>query len=118
MNSFFSIWDIYRNSIDVPSYSFSSDYVWNGLREQEKVLCNGLISDWAGWQNDLILYKLAESTILRLNLNESDCCIMRRDRFDWYIDALSKYKSPTDAEDHLRSESPFVWYEVKRQGYL
>jgi AAA domain, putative AbiEii toxin, Type IV TA system len=54
MNSSFVIWDVDRNLHDINSlsFSFSSDSVWNGLREQEKVFCNGLISDWAGWQKE------------------------------------------------------------------
>ncbi|MDX2030910.1 MAG: AAA family ATPase [Blastocatellia bacterium] len=59
----FAVWDPARNywrkkgNIDVqdrpPAYVFSSREVWDGLRdEDEKLLCNGLISDWAGWQKE------------------------------------------------------------------
>lgn len=59
----FSVWDPARNywktngNVDIqdrlPAFVFSPTEVWNGLRGKEnKVLCNGLISDWAKWQND------------------------------------------------------------------
>lgn len=59
----FAVWDPARNywrkkgDVDVqdrpPAYVFSPREVWDGLRdEDEKLLCNGLISDWAGWQKE------------------------------------------------------------------
>ena len=59
----FSIWDPARNYVkamqnngvdkpDRPSaYHFTPDNIWNGLEEEKKVLCNGLIRDWVTWQN-------------------------------------------------------------------
>ncbi|NTW52413.1 MAG: ATP-binding protein [Chlorobiaceae bacterium] len=59
----FSVWDPARNywrfnqskgydQADRPSaYHFSQDKVWNGLEEEKKILCNGLVRDWVSWQN-------------------------------------------------------------------
>lgn len=33
------------------AYNFNSDTLWNGLKLDGKVLCNGLIQDWVTWQN-------------------------------------------------------------------
>jgi hypothetical protein len=60
----FSIWDPARNvwfwdavqgrdreKLDrPPAYLFKPSEVWEGLRSYRKVLCNGLIHDWAFWQ--------------------------------------------------------------------
>ncbi len=59
----FALWDPARNywrtvgDEDVqdrpPAYVFSPREVWDGLRDEERgLLCNGLISDWAGWQKE------------------------------------------------------------------
>lgn len=60
----FSVWDPARNYWkrtpdgrdiqDRPSaYVFSPNQVWDGLPGTEgKMLCNGLIQDWAGWQKE------------------------------------------------------------------
>ncbi len=55
----FSIWDPARNSssesaVDVPpeAYHFDTGQVWDGLREGDKHLCNGLIADWVAWQRE------------------------------------------------------------------
>ncbi len=59
----FALWDPARNywrregNIDVqdrpPAYVFNPREVWDGLRDEERgLLCNGLISDWAGWQKE------------------------------------------------------------------
>jgi len=59
----FSVWDPARNywksapslGVDAPdrppAYHFSPREVWDGLEPGGKVLCNGLIRDWAFWQN-------------------------------------------------------------------
>lgn len=59
----FSVWDPARNywkssqvkGVDQPdrpsAYHFTPDNIWNGLEEDKKVLCNGLIRDWVTWQN-------------------------------------------------------------------
>jgi hypothetical protein len=59
----FSVWDPARNywkasqvkGVDQPdrpsAYHFTPDNIWNGLQEERKVLCNGLIRDWVTWQN-------------------------------------------------------------------
>jgi hypothetical protein len=59
----FAAWDPARNywrtkgNVDVqdrpPAYVFSTQEIWDGLRDVDRgVLCNGLISDWAGWQKE------------------------------------------------------------------
>jgi len=67
----FSIWDPARNywkkntakGVDVPDrptdYKFRANQVWDGLAAEDnkdasrtKVLCNGLIRDWASWQKE------------------------------------------------------------------
>jgi hypothetical protein len=58
----FSVWDPARNhwkntptqGVNVPdrplAYHFTPTQVWDGLQPDGKVLCNGLIRDWATWQ--------------------------------------------------------------------
>jgi hypothetical protein len=58
----FSVWDPARNywrnapslgveALDRPAaYHFDPKQVWDGLEPDGKVLCNGLIRDWASWQ--------------------------------------------------------------------
>jgi hypothetical protein len=56
----YSVWDPARNYWRVKeassqpqrpgAYQFSPDQIWNGLRDGDRFLCNGLIADWAGWQ--------------------------------------------------------------------
>jgi len=59
----FAAWDPARNywrkkgNVDVqdrpPAYVFSTQEIWDGLRDSEgRLLCNGLISDWASWQKE------------------------------------------------------------------
>jgi hypothetical protein len=55
----FSVWDPVRNYVNKdtapdrpPAYLFKVDEVWNGLREGERSLCEGLIRDWASWQRE------------------------------------------------------------------
>lgn len=82
----FAVWDPARNywkkvgSQDVqdrvPAYVFSPRNVWDGLKDPERgQLCNGLLSDWAGWQKEggaafkqlcSVLAKLSESDTDRL----------------------------------------------------
>ena len=77
----FAVWDPARNywkkvgdedvQDRVPAYVFSPIDVWNGLNDPERgQLCNGLLSDWAGWQKEggepfrqlcSVLAKLSES---------------------------------------------------------
>ncbi|MEG5033810.1 AAA family ATPase [Microcoleus sp. AT3-D2] len=44
----FSVFDPARQQSSI--YNFTSDHLWNGLRTDNKVLCNGLIHDWVNWQ--------------------------------------------------------------------
>ena len=58
----FSVWDSARKpragvfSFDpffpqsTWAYHFSTDALWNGLSEEDNVLCEGLIRDWVSWQ--------------------------------------------------------------------
>lgn len=58
----FSVWDPARNywkaafslGVDAPdrppAYHFGPKEVWDGLEPDGKVLCNGLIRDWASWK--------------------------------------------------------------------
>lgn len=63
-DSNFAIWDSARNywkhderrNTDalspIRAYAFDPQSLWNGLQDQHgTVLCNGLISDWAAWQD-------------------------------------------------------------------
>jgi AAA domain, putative AbiEii toxin, Type IV TA system len=38
-------------AVVMQSLELSPDVLWNGLREDDRVLCNGLIADWVRWQN-------------------------------------------------------------------
>ncbi|KQP49193.1 AAA family ATPase [Pseudorhodoferax sp. Leaf274] len=78
----FAVWDPARNYWKtvggqdvpgrVPAYVFSARDVWDGLKDEGGGLpsCNGLLSDWAGWQKEggaafrrlcLVLARLSES---------------------------------------------------------
>lgn len=59
----FAVWDPARNywkkvgnqdvQDRIPAYVFSPRDVWDGLLDAERgQLCNGLLSDWAGWQKE------------------------------------------------------------------
>ncbi|MCD4707280.1 MAG: ATP-binding protein [Candidatus Sabulitectum sp.] len=59
----FSVWDPAKNNWKqpdingsqdrIPAYVFNSVEVWEGLRDsKDKLLCNGLVADWAGWQKE------------------------------------------------------------------
>lgn len=59
----FAAWDPARNywrkkgNVDVqdrpPAYVFSTQEIWDGLKDPDRgLLCNGLITDWAGWQKE------------------------------------------------------------------
>ncbi|MBW4631439.1 MAG: ATP-binding protein [Iphinoe sp. HA4291-MV1] len=45
----FSVYDPTRKRDN--AYNFTPDTLWNGLKSEGKVLCNGLIQDWVTWQN-------------------------------------------------------------------
>jgi len=45
----FSVYDPARKRDH--AYNFNQDTLWNGLKQNGKVLCNGLIQDWVTWQN-------------------------------------------------------------------
>ncbi|GAB1544209.1 hypothetical protein NUACC21_68850 [Scytonema sp. NUACC21] len=45
----FSVFDPARQRDN--AYNFNPDTLWNGLKQDGKVVCNGLIQDWVTWQN-------------------------------------------------------------------
>ncbi|MCE1247805.1 MAG: ATP-binding protein [Firmicutes bacterium] len=58
-NDCFAVYDPIRNdpersfSGNPPAYVFTQKEIWDGLNSGKgKPLCNGLISDWAGWQKE------------------------------------------------------------------
>jgi predicted ATPase len=60
-NDCFAVWDPIRNNPEIsnstnhPAFVFTQREVWDGLFKEGskgKTLCNGLISDWAGWQKE------------------------------------------------------------------
>src|SRR5436305_6977780 len=51
----FSVWDSLRNSFRgiiaiSKGYNFSGSSLWDGLSDEGRVLCEGIIRDWVGWQ--------------------------------------------------------------------
>lgn len=48
----FKIWDSARCREKVRSYVFSASDVFEGLEHEGKPVCNGLLNDWAFWQNE------------------------------------------------------------------
>ena len=49
----FSLWDSARNGRFLqpePPFHFSHTELWEGLRSEDRVLCEGLIRDWVQWQ--------------------------------------------------------------------
>ncbi|WP_204104971.1 MULTISPECIES: ATP-binding protein [Spirulina sp. CCY15215] len=62
----FSLFDPARKQDD--AYHFTSETLWNGLRGENKVLCNGLIQDWIQWQNqpDRSLFQMLSLVIEQL----------------------------------------------------
>ena len=47
----FSLWDSARIAQIPQGHHFSSETLWNGLSEEDRVLSNGLIRDWVSWQH-------------------------------------------------------------------
>lgn len=85
----FSVWDPARNywkafqikGVDQPdrpsAYHFNPDNIWNGLQDDKKVLCNGLIRDWVTWQNQpdqdqASPFKLLSNVIEKLSPNPTE----------------------------------------------
>lgn len=58
-----------------------------------------------------VALRIVEQTIERLGLDDAIC---REMRARWYQDFLEHDLPP----DYLKSKSPFVWHEAKRQGLL
>ena len=83
----FALWDPARNywlkkgGVDVqdrPSaYVFNPSQVWNGLPGDEgRMLCNGLIQDWAGWQKeDRDVYRLLRAVLEALSPSISELLV-------------------------------------------
>jgi hypothetical protein len=80
----FSVWDPVRNSVKKdsdrpPSYVFKVDEVWNGLKEGERSLCEGLIRDWASWQREGgEAYRQLTSVLARLSPSSQEILIPGR----------------------------------------
>ena len=68
----FSIFDPIRQQSNI--YNFTSDHLWNGLRTDNKVLCNGLIHDWVNWQRqrEESTFEIFSSVIQRLSPHENE----------------------------------------------
>jgi len=47
----FSIYDSHRTiPFNHAAFVFNAESVWNGLEQNGKIVCNGLVRDWATWQ--------------------------------------------------------------------
>lgn len=79
----FAAWDPARNywrkkgDVDVqdrpPAYVFSTQEIWDGLKDERGLLCNGLVADWAGWQKERgEPYKRLCSVLAALSPSESE----------------------------------------------
>jgi hypothetical protein len=78
----FSVWDPARNywktlqtkGVEQPdrpkAYHFSPDALWNGLEEDKRILCNGLIRDWVSWQNQPDQDKTSPFSLLSSVINQ------------------------------------------------
>lgn len=66
-NGGFSVLDPARKCKRV--YNFTPNKLWDGLRTNGKVLCNGLIQDWVSWQQqpDQTTFKLLSDVIRQLS---------------------------------------------------
>lgn len=84
----FSVWDPARNywksapsrGVDEPdrpsAYHFDATQVWNGLEPLGKVLCNGLIRDWATWQGrNGVPYEQLRHALEALSPSEGDTLV-------------------------------------------
>ncbi|MBS0599836.1 MAG: hypothetical protein JSR94_01250, partial [Proteobacteria bacterium] len=58
-----------------------------------------------------VTFAAAEATIRRLRLDDAECRGVRTAHF-------SDYLAGDVSADFLRRHSPFVWYELRRQGLL
>lgn len=69
VNGNFSAYDPARMT-----YNFTPDTLWNGLRSNGKVLCNGLIDDWVKWQNqpDQTLFNRLSSVLSQLSTHTGE----------------------------------------------
>lgn len=78
----FSVWDPARNywkmlqtkGVEQPdrpkAYHFNPDALWNGLEEDKRILCNGLIRDWVSWQNQPEQDKTSPFNLLSRVINQ------------------------------------------------
>jgi uncharacterized protein (TIGR02646 family) len=79
------------------------------VRTFELNLINGGIAP--GNQLNVAQAKKARATIERLDLDDAECREVRLE----YIDEFTKKNI---SEDYLKRKAPFVWFEMKRQGWL
>ncbi len=89
----FALWDSTRNKIDrnktnrssrQPAYIFTLDELWNGLETKDgKVLCNGIIRDWASWQKENgEAFKKLENALKHLSAGDEELRIGKLTRVD------------------------------------
>jgi hypothetical protein len=81
----FSVWDPARNywkdvAPDRPAaYIFKVEEVWNGLKDGERSLCEGLIRDWASWQREGgEAYRQLSSVLARLSPSPQELLVPGR----------------------------------------
>ena len=72
---------------------------------------NGLIKPSVAWENNPERKRLALSTIARLRLNDAETAEMRASHFEHVM-------NKDWSQNYLKKASPFVWYEMNRQGYF
>ncbi len=72
----YSLWDPARNGYsdsESEAYIFDSSQILEGLNYQNRIICNGLIRDWASWQTkERFEYALLKSVIDIISPNENE----------------------------------------------
>lgn len=82
----FALWDSAHNYIDTkkaettsrqPAYIFSSEELWNGLETKDgKILCNGIIRDWASRQKENgLAFKKLQTALKHLSAEDEELMI-------------------------------------------
>ncbi|MBI2425400.1 MAG: AAA family ATPase [Candidatus Hydrogenedentes bacterium] len=82
----FSLWDPVRNmhepadasnlpshTMRPPAFHFRNEEIWNGLRSNGNVFCEGLLSDWRNWKiSDGPEFQLLREVLLKLSPSEAE----------------------------------------------
>jgi hypothetical protein len=135
----FSVWDparAHQRRRDAQSIAdadreaalhFDRKSLWDGLQVGDRRFCEGLIRDWVGWQRS----KAHEFGLLREVLKELSGHIEELrpgkpvrvhvdDGFDTptIVTPYGLFRQGEISEAFLKSQSPFVWFEAKRQKRL